>query len=85
MFEAKDPRERSRQEAQIGQELRVALKPILHTPAWEALEAWVKFEIEGELEALSNPGEPFDMVRYRQGELARLREILQLKLELLKS
>ena len=79
MFEAQDPRERSRKEAQIGQELRVALKPILHTPAWEALEAWIKFEIEGEVEALANPGEAFDMVRYRQGGISRLREMLQLK------
>lgn len=85
MFEAKDPRERGRQEAQIGQELRVALRPILHSAAWDAFEAWIKFELEGQVEALSNPGEPFDMVRYRQGEIARLREMLQLKSELLKS
>lgn len=85
MFQPKDYRQKAKETQEIAQELRVALRPILSTPGWDALERWVQYEIEDLVEAMENPGETFDMVRYHQGEIRRLREILQLKSELLKS
>lgn len=85
MFEPKDFRQKAKEQNELGQEMRVAMRPILHSPAWDALERWARYELEELVEVLENPSEPFDMVRYHQGEIRRLRELLQLKSELLKS
>lgn len=78
-------REREKLKRQIQQELTVTMRMLLNTPGWDAFEKYLAFELDELVASLATPMDTFDVVRFKQGQILVLRDILKLKKDILNS